>query len=178
MKQLLCLLCIMPLLSSAQNDFLILKKKNRPMHYYYTGTSIEFVTGNGAYRNGLITAIKNDSIHLQEFYVVKRPTTLGTIFLDTVGSFSYAYHYKAIASFGAKKRRNFNLQGSGAALMSGGILLILGSGIQWIADKDKFSPALLGGAAALTGVGYLLNMAAARPITIGKKYQLDYMRIK
>ena len=176
MKQLLCFFILFPFLCKAQSsDFLILKKKNKTFKYYYSGSNIEFVSTNGAYRNALITAIKNDSLYLQEFYVVRVPTTIGTYILDTTGSFSFAYHYNQIHSFGPKKQKNFNVSGSGAALMGGGALLTLASGVSYLADKDKFSPGLLAGAIGLGAIGYFINKSAAKNITIGKKYSLTYM---
>jgi hypothetical protein len=85
---------------SQQADFIVLKKNQKTVKNFYSGTHIEFVATNGAYRNALITGIKNDSLYLQEFIVYRMPTTLGTYILDTTGSFSYAYHYNQIKSFG------------------------------------------------------------------------------
>jgi hypothetical protein len=97
-----------------QADFIVLKKNQKTVKNFYSGTHIEFVATNGAYRNALITGIKNDSLYLQEFIVYRMPTTLGTYILDTTGSFSYAYHYNQIKSFG-KPQKGFNVGGSGAA---------------------------------------------------------------
>ncbi|MFT3978973.1 MAG: hypothetical protein QM687_00795 [Ferruginibacter sp.] len=178
MKQLLFILFLFPFACTAQSsDFLILKKKGKTIQYYYAGSQIEFVAANGAYRNALINQIRDDSIFLQEFYVVKRPTTLGTYILDTAGSFRYVYHYKDIYSFGPKKQKGFNVNGSGAALMGGGALLTVASGVSYLADKDKFSPGLLGAALGLGGVGYLMTKAGGKPMTVGKKYSVLYMKM-
>ena len=68
MKWLLTLLLLIPFLGFTQSsDFIVLKKGNRAVKYFYAGTHIEFVSTNDAYRDALITAIKNDSIYLQEF---------------------------------------------------------------------------------------------------------------
>lgn len=162
---------------SQPSDFIILKKKGKTIHSYYAGTSIEFITKSGAYRNGLINKIKNDTLYIQEFLVRQIPTTLGTYILDTAGSFRYAYHYNQLHSFGPKKQK-FNLKGSGASLIGGGILLILGSSVVYLADRDKFSPELLGAAVALTGLGYLLNHSGSKGIIVGKKgYVIAYMNM-
>src|SRR5690606_30199488 len=128
-----------------QSDFLVLKKKQKTVATYFTGNHIEFMTKSGAYRNALITGIQNDSIFLKEFLVRRIPTTIGTFILDTAGSFSYQYHYLQIHSFGPPNIKGFNIAGSGAALMGGATLLILGSGIVYISDREKFSPNLLWG---------------------------------
>ncbi len=156
-------------------DFIILKKKNKTIKLFYRGSNIEFVTTNGAYRNALIKDIKNDSIFLQEFLINRVPTTLGFFIIDTLGSFRYAYNYKQIAHFG-KENKKFNVGGSGAALLGGGTVLTLASGVVYIADKKNFSPTLLAAGAGLAAVGYLMNKGSGKGITIGKKhYRLQYM---
>ncbi len=178
MKWLLTLLLLIPFFGFTQSsDFIILKKGNRAVRYFYTGTHIEFVSTNDAYRDALITAIKNDSIYLQEFYVLRMPTTYGGFILDTAGSFRYTYHYNQVKSFGKKQKRGFNVSGSGAALLGGGILLTLASGVSYLADKDKFSPQLLGAAVALATAGYFMSRSGSKGIVIGKKYTLQYMNM-
>jgi len=181
MKHLLCFLTFITLAfcSGAQSsDFLILKKNNRTIRNIFPGSNIEFVSTSGAYRDALITAIRNDSIYLQEFQVYRRPTTIGTYILDTAGSFRYVYHYKEVASFGPRKQSGFNVSGSGAALMGGGALLTLASGVSYLSDKEKFSPGLLAAAVALGGIGYLMNHSAGKAMVVGKKYRLQYMATK
>lgn len=179
MKKLLLLLLFFPLVSFSQSsDFIILKKKNKTIRNIFAGSNIEFVTTGGAYRDAYITGIKNDSIYLQEFVVNRIPTTFGTYMLDTAGSFRYIYHYNQIGSFGPPKQKGFNVSGSGAALMGGGILLTLASGVSYLADKEKFSPELLAAAAGLGGLGYLMNKSAGKGMTIGKKYKLQYMKMQ
>lgn len=179
MKKLLYILLLFPLVTSAQSsDFIILKKKNKTIRNIFAGSNIEFMTTRGAYRDALINAIKNDSIYLQEFVVNRVPTTFGSYMLDTVGSFRYAYHYNEIGSFGPKKQKGFNVSGSGAALMGGGALLTLASGVSYLADKEKFSPGLLAAAVGLGGLGYLMNSSAGKGMVIGKKYRLQYMKMK
>src|SRR6476661_11135085 len=104
------------------NDFILLKKKDRTIRSYYPGMNIEFITTGGAYRNALITAIRHDSIFLQEFLVRQVPTTLGFSIADTAGSFRFSYHYTQIGKIG-KDNKKFNVSGSGAALLGGGIVL-------------------------------------------------------
>ena len=159
------------------SDFLILKKKDKAVKYFYEGSQIAFVTKSGAYRNALINAIKNDSIYIQEFLVQRIPTVYGTYMLDTVGSFRYTYHYNQISSFGNEPKKGFNVSGSGAALLGGGLLLTVASGVSYLADKDKFSPELLGGALVLATAGYFMSRVGRNGMVIGKKYNLYYMNM-
>ncbi|MFN0083000.1 MAG: hypothetical protein ACKVOM_10830 [Ferruginibacter sp.] len=173
---LLSLTFLIPQLTTAQSaDFIILKKNNKTIKLFYKGSNIQFVTTTGAYRDALITDLKNDSIFLQEFVINRVPTTLGFFIIDTVGSFRYAYNYKQIAHFG-KENKKFNVAGSGAALLGGGIVLSLASGVVYLVDRKNFSPALLAAGAGLTAVGYLISKGSSNGITIGKKhYRLQYM---
>ncbi len=170
--------CLVSSISFAQqNDFIILKKNGKPLQNFYAGIQIEFVTTNGAYRNALITAIKKDSIYLQEFLVRRIPTVFGTYINDTAGSFRFTYHYMQIKSFGRAAKKGFNVTGSGAALLGGGVLLTLASGVSYIADPEKFSPELLVGAVALGTAGYFMSRAGRKGIVVGKKYTIEYMRM-
>ena len=170
------LLFLTPHFTSAQSaDFIILKKKNRTVKMFYTGSNIEFVTNTGAYRNAVITKIKNDSIFLKEYIINRIPTTLGFYVVDTAGSFHYDYSYKQIAYFG-KENKKFNIGGSGSALLGGGALLSFASGVVYLVDRKNFSPALLAAGAGLAAVGYLMSKGSNKGITVGKKkYRLQYM---
>jgi hypothetical protein len=178
MKWFLNLLLILSLAAKGQSaDFIILKKGKNTVRNIYAGTNIQFVSTNGAYRDAMITEIKNDSIYLQEFLVRRALTIYGTYINDTAGSFRYTYHYNQIKSFGKKTKKGFNINGSGAALLGGGILLTLASGISYISDKEKFSPQLLGAAVGLGALGYLMSTNGRKGIIIGRKYTLQYMHM-
>lgn len=160
-----------------QADFILLKKRDKTVKAYYSGTQIEFVTQTGAYRNALIERIANDSLFLREFLVQRIPTQLGFFITDTAGSFHYAYHYSQIARMG-KKQKGFSLSASGASLIGGGIVLTVASGIVYLVDRAKFSPQLLVGAVGLGAIGYLLTRIGAKGIVIGKHgYHIEYVNL-
>lgn len=163
--------------SSAQSgDFIIVKKKNKTVATYFSGNHIEFTSTGGAYRNALINKFENDSIFLQEFVVHRLLTTYGGFILDTVGSFRYKYHYLQIHSFGPPQQKKFSISGSGASLIGGSILLVLGSGIVYVTNREKFSSGLLIAGAAAGVLGYTLSKAGAKPMVMGKKkYHIVYM---
>ena len=107
--------------------------------------------------------------------ISKKPTTLGFFIVDTLGSFKFAYNYNELYHFG-KENNKFNLAGSGATLLAGGILITLASGVVYLADNKNFSPTLLVAGAGLAGIGYLISKGANNGITIGKKhFRLQYM---
>lgn len=160
-------------------DFVVLKKKNKTIETFYSGTHISFTTGSGAFINALINGIKNDTLYLQEFIIRYQPTTIGTYIIDTLGSYHYKYHYNQVAAIGRKEKTNFNNRGSGAALLSGGIVLTLASGVVYIADRSKFSLPLLLASAGLGTLGYFWAKGKKNggAMIIGKKYRLLYMNM-
>ena len=160
------------------SDFIILKKKNKTIRSFYQGTEIEFETNTGVYRNALITSIHDDTIFLKEFAVRKMITQFGTYLDDTLGSYSYKYDYRDIKRIGQKEKKGFNVQGSGAALFGGGLLLTVASGVYYLFEPEKFSPGLMIASAGLAGIGYLLMKSGGKGFTIGKKkYRLEYIKL-
>ena len=162
-----------------QADFIVLKKKGKTVITFYSGSTISFTAESGAFINATINGIKNDTLYLQEFIIRYTPTTIGTYFIDTVGSYHYKYHYNQVAAIGQKEKTNFNTRGSGAALFGGGALLTLASGVVYVADREKFSAPLLLASAGLGTLGYFMAKGKKHGggMTIGKKYRLVYMNM-
>jgi len=162
-----------------QSDFIILKKKNKTVTTYYSGMNIVFTTVNGAFIDAHISGIKNDTLYLQQFIIRYLPTTFGTYIVDTAGSYRYKYHYSQIAAIGQKEKTNFNTRGSGAALLGGGAVIALASGIVYLADREKFSAPLLLTSIGLGTLGYFMAKGKKRSngLPIGKKYKLVYMNM-
>jgi len=162
-----------------QADFIMLKKRNNTITTFYSGSDIAFTTDNGVYMSALISGIKNDTLYLQEFIVRYLTTNIGTLYIDTVGSYRHKYHYRQIAAIGQKEKTNFNTRGSGAALFSGGVLLTLGSGVVYLADRKKFSAPLLLASVGLGTLGYFMakGKKGVSGLPIGKKYKLVYMNM-
>lgn len=178
MKLILPALLFISLSSFSQTaDFITVKKKGRTIQTFFAGRNIEFVSSSGAYINASINGIANDTLFLQEFVVQRLLTTFGTYILDTLGSYHYKFHYNQIAALGKKEKRGFNKSGSGASLFGGGVILTIASGVVFLADRDKFSAPLLLASAGLGAFGYFLLKSGGKPLTIGKKYTLQYMNM-
>lgn len=180
MKFFLPVLLIISTASLAQSaDFILLKKKGKTTATFYSGSNISLTTESGAFINATINGIKHDTLYLQEFIIRYQPTTIGTYIIDTLGSYHYKYHYNQVRAIGREEKTNFNTKGSGAALLGGGAILTLASGIVYIADRSKFSAPLLIASAGLGTLGYF--MAKGRKnggaMIIGKKYRLVYMNM-
>lgn len=164
---------------SQSADFIILKKHNKTIATFYSGSTISFTNESGAFINATINGIKNDTLYLQEFIIRYQPTTIGTYIIDTAGSYHYQYNYRQIKMIGRKEKTNFNTKGSGAALFGGGILLTLGSGVVYVADREKFSAPLLLTSVGLGTLGYFMAKGKKHGggMLIGRKYRLVYMNM-
>ncbi|HOZ78066.1 MAG TPA: hypothetical protein PLY34_08705 [Ferruginibacter sp.] len=168
-----CMFCVTGV-SAQASDFILFKKKGITQKTYFTGSTIVFTANSGAHIEANILAIKNDSLVLRQYITRPVMTPLGVYVLDT-SFYYYQYHYKDIAAIG-KTGRRFDLASSGGALMGGGLLLTVASGVVYLSDNKRFSPELLGAAVGLMGVGYLLSRNAGKGMVIGKKYSLEYIR--
>lgn len=164
---------------SQSADFIQLRKNNKTIAAFYSGMDISFTSESGSFINAHINGIKNDTLYLQEFIVRYLPTNIGTYIIDTAGSYRYKYHYNQVAAIGRKEKTNFNVKGSGAALLGGGAVLTLASGIIYVADREKFSAPLLIASAGLGTLGYFMAKGKkhGNAYIIGKKYKLVYMNM-
>ena len=156
------------------SDFILFKNRDRTMATWFTGTEIKFTDKSGAYIEGKITAIKNDSLFIKQYIIRQIPAQLGFYVLDTT-YYYYQNNYNQVKSIG-KSGRHFDWAASGGVLMGGGILLTVASGVVFLADNKKFSPELLIAVVGLTGVGYLLSRQSGKGMVIGKKYSLVYIK--
>ena len=158
------------------SDVILLKKHNKTIKRYFSGTDIDLTTKNGVYLNAEIIKIKNDSLFLRQFDIRQIPTQLGVYILDTVATYYYTYHYNDIKAIG-RSDKNFNLSGSAATLLGGGLLLTVASGVVFLVDREKFSPALMIASASLATIGYVMAKTGGKGMIIGKKYSLVYLGI-
>jgi len=157
-------------------DVLLLKKNNKTIKRFYSGSNIEITTNKGVYLTAAINTIKNDTLFLKQYVVRQVPTQLGVFILDTVTTYYYKYHYNEIKAIG-KTGRRFNLSASSASLLGGGILLTLAGGVVYLVDRDNFSPSLMIASASLAAVGYVMGKTTGKGMIIGKKYSLGYLEL-
>ena len=161
---------------SQSTDIIFLKKGRRNVATYFAGSHIAFTTLEGQSLEAQITAIKNDTLFLQQFVVRQVPTQLGVYVLDTLTSYRYQYDYRQIKTI-YKRGANFNLAASGASLLGGGIVIVLASGVVYLADRNKFSAPLMYTGAGLAIAGYGLSRLNTDQLPIGKKYTLTYLKV-
>lgn len=163
------------------SDILILKKNLRTVKTFFPGNEINFTTASGFY-SGFITSINSDTVFLIQYDIRQRPSNLGVYFLDTVATYRYGINYKQITALNKDRNKKFNWAGSGGVLFGGGILLTTVGLGTWVFSKPDTryyaSPYLVGGAALLAGIGYLLIKSGSKSLQIGKKYSLQYVNVK
>ena len=93
--------------------------------------------------------------------------------LGYFGTYPFAINYKEITGFGKDGNKKFELVGSGGVLFGGGILLTTVGMGTWIFTKPNTryyaSPYLVGGAALLAGIGYILAKSGGKQMADWKK---------
>jgi hypothetical protein len=166
---------------SQPSDFIILKKNQRTVKSFFSGSNISFETDRGYY-TGQINAIQKDSLFLSQFDIQPVLTRLGVTVLDTIAVYKLSFNYKEIIKVGNQKKKGFNLAASGGSLFGGGILITAFGLGTWIFTKPgteyHASTALIVASGALAGIGYLLLKSNNSTYNIGKKYQLEYIKVK
>ena len=153
------------------SDLLILKKNNRTLQTFFPGDEIIFNTSTRFY-DAFIRSINHDSLLLIQYDIKQVPTSLGIYVLDTLGTYPFSINYKEITGFGKYGNKKFDWAGSGGALLGGGVLLTTVGLGTWLFTKPKTryyaSPYLVGGAALLAGIGYLLAKSNGKKMVLGK----------
>ena len=178
MSRILLILLLLPGYQSfgQSSDVILLKRNNKTINRYFSGTDIDLVTTTGVSLNAYITHINNDTLFLKQFVVRQTPTMLGVFILDTLTTYYYQYHYNQIKSIG-KTGRRFDLSASAGSLLGGGALLTLAGGVVFLVDREKFSPALMTASVSLATIGYVMAKTSGNGMVIGKKYSLAYLKI-
>lgn len=171
------LLCLIAQQTFAQSsDVILLKRNSKTIKRYFAGTNIDLTTKTGVYLSAEIEKIKNDTLFLKQYDIRQIPTQLGVYILDTVATYHYKYHYNDVYAIGRNKK-GFNMSGSAATLLGGGMLLTVANGIVFLADRKKFSPGFMIVSASLAGLGYLMAKTGGKGMVIGKKYSFVYLAI-
>jgi hypothetical protein len=156
-KLLILVFCLIPFLSHAQHDVLILQKRGAHVHAYAIGDPFVFKTVYGQWFSGTIEDLHHDSIYIN----------------------GLAFHYKEIGAI-----RNFK-GGSGGHL--GAEAMIAGVGFLAIGAVNgalRHDPAgqwyttsgwLIGG--TLIAGGFLLTQLKGKNYNLGGRFKLQYLQI-
>lgn len=164
-----------------QGDMIVLKKRGKMIHSYFPGKEIFYQSDNGVH-NAYINAIKDDSLFLAQFDIRQVMTFMGTYAIDTVATYRYSINYHDITAIVKPPKSNFSWHGIGSTLYYGGAVLTAAGLVTWALAKPNTRyyarPELVIGAAAATGIGYLLMHTKTRSMDIGKKYTLVYVELQ
>jgi hypothetical protein len=163
------------------SDLLVLKKHGRTIKSFFPGDEFYFFTSSGNY-SGFIRSINRDSIFLVQYDIRPMMTGIGVYIQDTISAYYFSVNYKQITGIGKNQKGHFDWTASGGALMGGGIILTTVGLGTWIFSKPNTqyyaSPYLVGAAALMAGVGYLLLRSKSKGFVLGKKYTLEYIKVK
>jgi hypothetical protein len=147
------LFCLIPFVTSAQTDLLVLKKRGALIHTYTVGDALNMETIYGQWFNGTITQMKHD-----------------TVFVNGLG-----FHYKEIRSV---RRTHLNF-GNTMFVAAGGILIL--NAVNGALRHDKAATwythsAVVTGIALAVG-GFVLTRTRRSTYHLGHKFKLDYLEL-
>ena len=179
---------LISIIASAQSDYLVLKKKNnRTLKTYFPGTFISAVNYSGFTLNGIILAIRNDSVFIEQQNIYQIGTQFGVPALDTV-VYTIGLDYREIAKFnytshtgpgGAPRSRGASQLLIPRILTIGGTGYVLLELINGVYRKESLNDSrrltALGIAAGVAASGIAWTTIARKRDRAGKKYQVIYV---
>lgn len=170
---------------SQVTDFIVIKKKNnRTLKTYYPGTFINAETYDGHLINGIIKAIRNDSIIFQQQETRMTPTEFG-MKLDTVSySMSVEYHFIKKFNFTAYtptgRKKGFVQVTLPKLLIIGGVgfigLELINTAYRKESINENNKLASLGIAAGVAATGFAWNYISKHRNRVGGKYKVVYVK--
>jgi hypothetical protein len=164
------------LCQSETSNFLILKKGNKTLGKYFSGTPMFFYTKESMPVTGVVDRITADSIYLYQYQIRRMQRADGAVSFDTTGRFQLAFSMVNIGSFPAGKQKGKNLLTDGTLLMlaGGGYLVLNVFNTTRQGDppfgEENLPNILMAGGALVTG--FLLKKSWPNRWYIGKKYSL------
>jgi hypothetical protein len=183
MLKILLFLLITPLTLPAQEgpcDILLLRKGNKTIHKYFSGSPIMFYTTEGMSVSGTVDCITNDSIFLSQQTIRRIATPEGGVRFDTSNKYKLMFSIANIGSFPAGKKKGKNLLTDGTLLVLGGAGFLVVNLVNTTRQGDPpFGEENLPKVLAATGAvvaGFLLKLAWPSRSYVGKKYQLQVLK--
>ena len=163
---------------SQASDFITVKKKNnRTIKTFFPGVHISFQTYDKRQANGLITAIRNDSVFVKEWDIRPLFNSLGIPITDTVGAYMSGFHYKEIEKVDVSDKMKLQQLTPGRILIIGGtgyaILNVINGAYLHESITSSKNLKSLGIAGSAVGAGILTNYLLKK----GKKYHIEYVRM-
>jgi hypothetical protein len=183
-KTLLIAICILLLSesSSAQQDFLLLKKGNRTYQTFFKGSFMTFQLENYQWLNGRIQKLTNDSIYFYQMQIGMRPNFLGLgAIADTTILGIVPLALKNIRAVPVPdKKQSFGFIKNGAIFQFGAAGYALLNVFNTLRDKqplfDADNSKKLSIAAAVFLFGQILHWNHPSEYKLGRKYKLVYIK--
>jgi hypothetical protein len=175
----ICLVCFCVSLSAQKGRLLLLKERGVTIRSFSVGDYINFQFSNQQWLTGYISAIKQDTIQINQFALQRVMTQFGTYGEDTLKLGKMVLHINEIIAF-SKDRGHYNsVVTNGAALQVGGAGYVLLNVINSLINNDpileqKNIPKIIGGAVAVFA-GRLLRKANPNYRPIGKRFSLEIL---
>lgn len=170
------LIIISSFLHAQQSDFISFRKNNRTIKTYFKGMSIEFINPGGAYINGIIESIRNDTIYIKQYDVRMLQTHWGTQSPDTISHYNLRFHYHDITAI-PKPPQAFEF------IRNGTLFIISGSGYAFLhifnglIQKRSINFNTVAVAGAVAAVGFTMLKLRKHFYPIGTKYRIVYMKM-
>lgn len=188
---LLILIFSLPIGVFSQTGYLVLKKRNRPLRYFWKNSRITFQRNDGEWVHGIITCIHNDSFSLTREMI--RYTLSG---IDTTHYRGYIFSLKDVYALPTKKEMIVHDNNRVQVILghekfvwvrNGFIYQVAGAGYvglnianDLIRNEPPFAKEKLKGlgiGAAVFAIGTILHYGFYPHIRIGKKYHLEAVAI-
>jgi hypothetical protein len=175
----ICLTCFSIALSAQKGHLLLLKDKGVTIRSFSVGDYVNFQFSNGQWLTAYVTAIKQDSIQINQFALQRVMTVFGTYGEDTLRLGKMLLHINEIKAFAKDKGHYNSVLANGTFLQVGGLGYMLLNVANSLINNDpvleqKNIPKLVGGAVAVIA-GKLLRKANPNYRPIGKRYSLEIL---
>jgi uncharacterized membrane protein (DUF485 family) len=162
---------------SQASDFISVRKKNGiTVKSIFPGSAVSLRTVYANDINGIVEAVKNDSLFVREYDVRSMPNQWGTFTVDTVGSQVIGFNYRDIETIVHSNKRSFSSIKNGTIFIIGGVgyallNVINGSYLKEsiTGEENRKSLAI---ALGVAGAGFLLNRLHIK--AANKRYNIVY----
>ena len=175
----ICLACFCVSLSAQKGRLLLLKERGVTIRSFSVGDYINFQFSNQQWVTGYVSAIKEDTIQINQFALQRVMSQFGTYGEDTLRLGKMVLHINEIIAF-SKDRGHYNsVVTNGSALQVGGAGYVLLNIINSLINNDPILeqrniPKIISGAVAVVA-GRLLRKANPNYRPIGKRFSLEIL---
>jgi hypothetical protein len=162
--------------ASAQEGFLVFKKKNKTYRTFMSGSYLQITHRNGTDISAELRHVKKDSISLRAYMVQRLASTTGFVFFDTIYTASTTYALADIKTIYIQKRGFSYKTSEYTAYLAAGVFSIMAvvNGAKFKNENGKSTilrdVAIRGG--GLFALGRLFHWLGRENFRLGKKYRL------